>query len=176
MEIMKRALLIVVAAAVACDAEAPIGLDQTSDSLEARPPREVAGIHWARDAAPAKPGGGSPNLLYHGGPVMTAGAYVEAIFWGASWGNAAFVGEKQSGLQSVYGGMGGSTYDATNREYTDAAGAHVGSAVSLAAMHTDLSAPPRNGNKTSPILAKACSTATTLRGDGYYPVYVDTPR
>ena len=45
-------------------------------------------------AKPGGGGGGSPNLIYHGGPVMTAGAYVQPIFWGASWADSGFVGDK----------------------------------------------------------------------------------
>ena len=68
----------------------------TSGSGSAQGPRQIpespmAGIHWARGQAPARPGGGSPNLLYHGGPVMTGGAYVEPIYWGARWSDSAFV-------------------------------------------------------------------------------------
>src|SRR5215471_15077651 len=101
---MNRTLLVLIAAAAACDVEAPLTLDQTSEALEARPPNDVAGVHWARDAAPGRQAGGSPNLLYHGGPVMSSGAYVEAIYWGPSWGNSAFVDDKSTGLQSFYGG------------------------------------------------------------------------
>ncbi|HKA89444.1 MAG TPA: hypothetical protein VKE22_17385 [Haliangiales bacterium] len=108
---------------------------------------------------------------------MTQGAYVEAIFWGTSWSDSTFVADKETGLASFYGGMGNSKYDLTNSEYTDATGAGVGSGVSFAGSHVDLSAVPRRvGSKTSTILAKACSTATVLRTDGYYPVYVDAPR
>jgi hypothetical protein len=136
----------------------------------------MAGIHWARGQAPARPGGGSPNLLYHGGPVMTGGAYVEPIYWGARWSDSAFVSDKISGLQAFYSGFGDTSYDATNGEYTDSSGTHVGSGVTLAVSHVDLSAAPRNGNKTSPILAEVCRTASNLVQEGYYPVYVDTPR
>jgi len=48
--------------------------------------------------------------------------------------------------------------------------------VTLGTDHVDLSAAPRTGNRTTPILNEVCSTATTLVPDGYYPVYVDTPR
>jgi hypothetical protein len=107
---------------------------------------------------------------------MTSGAYVEPIFWGTSWSNSSFAGDKISGIQSFYGGMGGSTYDATNSEYTDSSGAHVGSGVTLGPSHVDTSAAARNGNRTSPILAEACAQASTLVENGYYPVYVDQPR
>lgn len=106
---------------------------------------------------------------------MTNGAYVEPIYWGARWSSSTFVGDKTSGLLSFYSGFGVSSYDATNTEYTDSSD-NVGSGVVVGVTHTDASAAPTNGNKTSPILAEVCSTASNLRADGYYPVYVDTPR
>jgi hypothetical protein len=51
-----------------------------------------------------------------------------------------------------------------------------GRTFTLGGTHVDLSTAPRSGSRTAPILAKACSAAATLRSDGYYPVYTDTPR
>src|SRR5262249_3256809 len=41
---------------------------------------------------------------------------------------------------------------------------------------TDLSSAPKNGNFTSPILAEVCKMIPNPVSNGYYPVYVDTPR
>jgi hypothetical protein len=161
---------------VACEGAVGTTDDQSSTQNDLRPEPPMAGIHWSRDEAGSHQGGGDPHLLYHGGPVMTAGAYVEPIFWGTSWSNSSFAGDKISGIQSFYGGMGGSTYDATNSEYTDSSGAHVGSGVTLGPSHVDTTAAAKNGNRTSPILAEACAQASTLVENGYYPVYVDQPR
>src|SRR5215831_8572517 len=68
-----------------------------------------ARIHWARGEAHAARPNRSPNLLYHGGPVMH-GTTVQPIFWGTNWGNGAFVGDKISGLQTFFSGMSGSSY------------------------------------------------------------------
>jgi len=68
--------------------------------LDAQNPR-MGGIHWARGQAPSARPNKSPNLIYHGGPVMNSGAYVEPIYWGARWGNAAFVADKRDGLQEI---------------------------------------------------------------------------
>jgi hypothetical protein len=136
----------------------------------AEPP--MSGIQWARGEARPGGGGGSPLLTYHGGPVMTTGAYVEPIFWGSS----GFQADKVAGLQSFYAGMGNSTYDATNKEYTQSGGAQVGSSVTLGATYFDPSAAVKNGSRTSPILAEVCSQVTNPRSDGYYPVYIDQPR
>ena len=140
------------------------------------PEPPMAGIHWARDHA-ARPGGGSgsPNLLYHGGPVMRQGAYVEAIYWGTKWSNSTFAGDKRTGLGDFYAGFSNSSYADTNGEYTDSTG-HVGTTVIVGADHVDTSAAPKNGNRTSTILTEVCNQASTLVENGYYPVYVDTPR
>lgn len=140
------------------------------------PEPPMAGIHWARDHAAARPGGGSPNLVYHGGPVMTDGAYVEPIYWGTKWTDASFVNDKMAGLATFYSTIGGSAYAGTNGEYNDSTGSFVDTQVALGVSHVDPSTAPRNGNKTSAILAEVCAQASSLVTNGYYPVYVDTPR
>ena len=117
---------------------------------------------------------GSPDLVYHGGPVQH-GVTVEAIFWGTSWTDATFVGDKIAGLTSFYQGIGGSAYAATNTEYTDASD-NVSSAIGLAGTHVDGSASARNGNRTSAILAEVCKVIANPVSNGYYPVYIDRPR
>src|SRR4051794_13360705 len=70
----------------------------------------VAGVHWAKGEKPkdaGKKSQNSPNLTWHGGPVMSS-ARATAIFWGPSWGNANFRADKMSGLDSFYQGIGGS--------------------------------------------------------------------
>src|SRR5262249_41740502 len=104
---MKRMSLVAWAAlAAACGQGTSEGVGTRQDGLETReePPR--AGIHWARGQSPAHRPPPSPNLVYHGGPVMTSGAYVEPIFWGQSWGSPSFVGDKISGMQSFYSSIG----------------------------------------------------------------------
>jgi hypothetical protein len=174
---MRRFLMILTVAILSliCSSRlAPIHAAQhDSNGVQAQIP-PIAGIHWARGEAPAR-AVKSPNLVYHGGPVMTQGAYVEAIFWGAKWADPAFVGDKMTGLSSFYSGIGSSPYAATNTEYTDSTGA-VSDVVSLGGSHVDLSAAPSNGNRAAPILAEVCRVATNLVPHGYYPVFVDTPR
>lgn len=171
-------LLFCAAPVTACAVDADVDTGTTAQELDpsgagggGEPPD--AKVHLARDHAGAGGAAGtSPNLVAHGGPVMAQGAYVEPIFWGTSWGSP---GDKISGIQSFYGGMGGSPYDATNSEYT-AGGAHVGTGVTLGATHVDLSAAARSGSRTSPILTEVCAQIASPRADGYYPVYTDTPR
>jgi hypothetical protein len=115
----------------------------------------------------------SPNLLYHGGPVMTNGAAVTAIFWGTTWTSSD---PKVAGMSSFYSGVGGTSYLGTNTEYTDSSGGHVSSAVSYAGSLVDPSAAPRGAPKESDILAEVGKLVPSPVANGYYPVYVDTPR
>ena len=134
------------------------------------PPNAV--VHWARGEAPAARPNRSPNLVYHGGPVMH-GTFVEPIFWGPSWNTSP--GDKITGLQTFYGGVGNSSYAATNTEYTDGAG-NVGTGVTLGNSHLDVSTASANGQNTSPILAEVCAQIPNPAANGYYPVYTDRPR
>ncbi len=152
---------------------ASLGAQHDVDSLGAQNPR-IGGVHWARDHAPSPPHR-SPNLTYHGGPVMAGGAHVEPILWGTRWSDSSFAGDKISGLQSFYGGMGFSNYDATNSEYTQTGGQHVGQGVTLGASHFD-SSPSMGGTRSAIILAEVCQLISNPVPDGYYPVYTDTPR
>jgi hypothetical protein len=100
------------------------------------------------------------------------GTAVTAIFWGTSWNNP---GDKISGLFSFYSGIGGSGYIKTNTEYTDGSG-NVSSAVSYSGAIVDLSAAPRRAPRTSAILNEVCAQISNPVANGYYAVYVDTPR
>jgi hypothetical protein len=175
---MNRLMILVLALAPACAVEMT---DTTSDDLDSNgghgggePPD--ARVHYARGEAKPGGGGGSPLLVYHGGPVMTTGAAVQPIFWGPSWANSTFVGDKITGLQTFYGGIGGTSYEGTNTEYTQSGGAHVGTSVSLGAVHIDTSTAAKNGSRTSTILAEVCKEISNPVTNGYYPVYIDNKR
>lgn len=143
------------------------------------PEPPMLGIHWARGVNAA---GGrsskSPLMTYHGGGVMYTSVTLP-IYWGTSWNNPTYVGDKITGLALFYGGEGGSTYAATSDEYTDANG-QVTSASQYLGYVTDYSAAATNGNRTSPILQEVCASLAnhgiTPVANGYYPVYTDTPR
>jgi len=177
---MKRMMILALMLAPACALDVA-DTSSTSDELDSsnghgKAEPVDARVHWAKGAKPGGGGGGSPNLIYHGGPVMAAGASVQPIFWGTSWANASFVADKISGLQTFYGGMGGTSYVGTNSEYTQSNGQHVGTAVTLGAVHIDTSTAARNGSRTSTILAEVCKEITNPVTNGYYPVYIDNPR
>jgi hypothetical protein len=121
-------------------------------------------------------GGGTPNLIYHGGPVITSGTVVRAIFWGTRWSDPAFVSDKISGMASFYSNVGKMAYMATNSEYTDSSGAHVSTAVGYQGSVVDNNPAPSHAPKTSDILAEVDKMIPNPVANGYYPVYVDTPR
>ncbi len=146
--------------------------DRVHEERDVDPP--MAGIHWARDARPTSTSNVSPDLNYHGGPVMH-GMLVEPIFWGPSWANATFVGDKVTGLQTFYSGIASSTYAATTGEYSDSTGPVNTAAVTLGGSVFEYSTAA-NGSRTSAILARACTAVPNPVSNGYYPVYVDTRR
>lgn len=162
-------------------------LGQTADSPAANredlsagvgthePPR--LGIHWARGFEPfarihaAK--GNSPDMTYHGGVILPS-TVSEAIFWGPSWANSSFTGDKISGLDSWYSGFNGSNYAKTSDEYTGSNG-QVGPDLINDHYLVDTSTAA-NGNSTSAIVAEACKEIANPVSNGYYPVYGDVPR
>jgi len=144
------------------------------------PEPPMMGAHWARgvNAAGGHGGSGSPQMTFHGGSVMHTSTTLP-IFWGTSWGNSSFVGDKISGLQSFYQGEGGSGYAGSADEYTDAGGAVTSGSV-YAGSFIDTSAATANGQRTSPVLSEVCKVLSANGQapvtNGYYPVYTDQPR
>ena len=121
----------------------------------------------------ARKHGSSPNLIYHGGDVMSDGAAVTAIFWGTTWNQSTAT---MDGVGSFYAGVGGSSYLGTNTEYTGPTGRHVSTAVSYGGRLVDTSPAPKSAPQTSDILAEVAKMIPRPVANGYYPVYVDTPR
>jgi hypothetical protein len=126
----------------------------------------------------AKPGPGakSPLLLWHNGEILQSTA-VESIFWGTTWASGA--GDKITGLDRFYTGVGGTAYMQTNTEYKGTNG-QVDAAVSYGGHVSDNSAGPTNAPSTTTILAEVAralaANHVTPVANGYYPVYVDLPR
>jgi hypothetical protein len=121
----------------------------------------------------------SANMTYHGGKIMPT-AVSKAIFWGPSWTNATFAGDKISGLDSWYTGHSASNYAKTVDEYTGTNG-QVGATTTHQGHVIDTSTAT-GGNNTSTILAEVCKQITAgnivpdASGNGYYPVYTDVKR
>ena len=147
--------------------------DAKNDHEKAEPP--ALGIHWAKGEAPARTHTTSPDMTYHGGPILPA-TTVTAIFWGPTW--ATSPGDKINGMDLFYQGIGGTSYAGTCNEYTDSSKSQVTSAISYTGHVIDTSTAPSSGNRTSTILAEVCRMvpASQLVPDGYYPVYIDNPR
>lgn len=172
--ILRTGYLILLTSGIALWAQPQNGHDQNAPG---EPP--MMGVHWARGAAAAGgQAGTSPQLIFHNGTVLHTSVTLP-IYWGASWSKASFVQDKISGLGLFYSTEGGSTYAATSNEYTDATGS-VTSVSTYQGSIVDLSAAAKNGNRTSPILQEVCTALAahnvTPVKNGYYPVYVDTPR
>jgi len=138
-------------------------------------------VQWARGHKPelgGKGGGGtagkfSPLMTNHGGPILTS-TVTQAIFWGTSWSES--VGDKISGLDKFYSGVGGSSYARSNTEYTGTNG-QVTDAISYLGHVIDNTAAPSGAPTTSSILGEVCKVVgSSAQANGFYAVYVDQPR
>lgn len=169
-----------VSAVLACGGSTGVDTSSTSGNLHAQagggqPDPPMLGIHWARGQT--RPGGsGGPDMTWHGGEIMNTAA-TTAIWWGTS--SAASAGDKIAGIDSWYQGYGGSRYAQTTTEYTGTNGrvspvtTHLGHII-------DTSAAPAHSIRTSVINDEVCNAlaASSISpvANGYYAVYVDTPR
>ena len=154
----------------------------SSQDLNIQTESPMLGIHWtrgfepnaraAREAKTVRPRS-SPNMTYHGGQIVPS-ANAEAIFWGTSW--PGYTGDKISGMDTWYKGFSNSNYAQTSDEYTSSNG-QVGPIVNYGGHVIDSSASAGGGN-TSVILNEVCKAIKNPdpSGNGYYPVYTDTPR
>src|SRR3954447_17134188 len=127
---------------------------------------------------PARPGGGGhvALLTWHNGPVMHSTTVIP-VYWGSRWSTSSFVGDKVSGLDTLYGRVGGTGYLHTNAEYTDGSGHVNTSTVSKSSNFTDTSAAPSGAPSTSQVLAEVAKvTGNRPVANAYYPVYSDQPR
>jgi hypothetical protein len=115
------------------------------------------------------------NMTNHGGPILT-GTSVQSIFWGASWANSSFVGDKQTGLDSFYAGFGGSKYASSNTEYTSSNGRVLSGTVASLGHLVDTSAGPTAAPSTAQIVAEVSKVVSNPVAGGYYPVYTDLRR
>jgi hypothetical protein len=171
-------------------AAALLVISVVSSPVSASPPGELApGAHPAANAQAsdrvvyqydrgesaaraAKPSSGSAALMtYHGGKILTS-TVTRAIFWGTSW--ATDSSDKVAGIDSWYGGFGGSSYAGTNTEYNDSS-AFVGTGSTYTGHDVDTSAAS-GGQNSSAILAEVARRVSNPVTNGYYAVYTDLPR
>jgi hypothetical protein len=134
---------------------------------------DAHGLAFARGQAGSHGPASHVQLLFHNGAIMTS-ASVQAIFWGTSWSNSTFVGDKITGLASFYSGIGGSKYIATNTEYTGTNG-QVTTTVSNGGSVTDLTSAGSKDPGTTGVLAEVARAIAHPVANGYYPVYTDIP-
>ena len=139
----------------------------------------ASGFVPARDAHAAGPAGGGKvfPLKWGGGPVMHSTTVVP-VYWGTKWSNSSFKGDKVTGLDTFYNGVGGTAYAHTNSEYTDGSGQHVNTAdVSKSANQIDTTATPAGAPSTTAVLNEVAKmTGGNPIAGAYYPVYSDQPR
>jgi len=140
----------------------------------------MLGVHWSREmhGAQAHFARRSANMTYHGGKIMPT-AITQAIFWGPSWANAGFAGDKITGLDTWYSGHSNSNYSKTVTEYTDTvAGGHTVGAATTHLGHLIDTSTASGGANTATILAEVCKVVTNPdpSGNGYYAVYTDVKR
>jgi hypothetical protein len=146
-----------------------IAQDVNKNPNKKEPP--VLGPHWAREYAHQHQAGSSPDMTYHGGPILPS-ATVKAIFWGSSW--PSYTGDEITGMDTFYNGVSGTSYAATVDEYTGGS-SQVGSSITYQGHLIDASSVPRHPS-TSSVLAEVCKMVPKPVTNGYYPVYVDRPR
>jgi hypothetical protein len=178
---MKLATSLLTCLVIASPAWAQSDKSANTETRDTRPEPPMLGKHLAKGLhKPAPPSGlgkRSPNLVYHNGPVIVTSPEIRPIFWGTKWNDSAFVGDKINGVVLFYAGATGSAYLTSNTEYTNGSGTHVVGTVTSAAGVVDGTAAPSGSPSTSAILAEVCKAiGNNVKTNGYYPVYVDTPR
>jgi hypothetical protein len=173
MKIRHRHVLsvLLLASTIAVVALAVSAADAAGPSINAGPQAGIVWTHGLTNAAGHARHTSSPNLLYHGGPVMTQTTEVYPIFWGTSFGS-----DVMSGIDSFYGGVGNTNYAKTNTEYTNGSRQFVVPGVHANGHVTDTTAAPTQAPQTSAILAEVARMYPDPTPNAYYPVYIDQPR
>jgi hypothetical protein len=136
----------------------------------------ASGIVHARGAHNKAPGRHYQLLLWNGGPVIHSTAVVP-VFWGTSWSNSSFSGDKVTGLDYWYSHVGGTAYLHTNSEYYDGSGNVNTTSVSKSGDLNDFTATPAGAPSTSQVLDEVRKvTGGHPVANAYYPVYSDQRR
>ena len=115
-------------------------------------------------------GGGSALMTLHGGNVLTSNKTM-AIFWGA-WGNP---GDVITGVDSFFGGWGGSGMAGDSTEYNGTTNGNVTTASSYLGHTLDTSSPPSKALSTSGAVTEACKiTGNNPDPNAVYFIYTST--
>lgn len=109
-------------------------------------------------AAKSKPGGGG-NLAYHGGPIQPAPkTYV--VYWGSAWTSGGDPNGMASYLNNFLGHVGGTSWNASVTQYTQADGTHVGNpANNFGGSYVDTTSNPPSSPTQSQMAAEAVKAA-----------------
>jgi hypothetical protein len=141
-------------------------------------------VHATRDESARRHGAGTTStssaaMTFHGGNVLPHVA-ARVVLAGAKWRDPAFAADKITGLDSFYGGYGGSTYAATADEYIGANGL-VGAALRYQGHDAPLPASV-DGTSMAAVANAACaefasgSFQAETGGTQYIAVYSDMKR
>ena len=128
-------------------------------------------VFWARGAGPALPLG---LMTWHGGDVLTA-SKTYAIYWGPSWNNATFAGDKITGLTAFLQGWSGSAYAGTLTEYSGANG-QITSTSTFEGGVIDASTPPAGPPGDATLIAEVASLVAIPDPQTLYLIYGTTTR
>jgi hypothetical protein len=180
--IERRGLIVLRRIGVALAVTATAAALTSAPALAQRPHRLEADAGPAMGHVPARAAhssGGNKttsrvNMTWHNGQIMQS-SVTEAVFWGTSWSNSSFVGDKISGLDSWYSGYDSSHYAGTTTEYNGTNG-YVTASSTYNGHHIDTNAAPSGAPTTTQVINEVASQITNPVPNGYYPVYVDTPR
>jgi hypothetical protein len=166
-----------VVAAAACVA----GIAAATSSARVGNPPAALDAKPAHGFIPSKHASRAPRsrvlqLAWHGGAVMHATTVVP-VYWGSRWSISSFAGDKVTGLNTLYSGIGGTAYVRTNGEYSDGSGSVNTSSIARSGNLTDTSATPSGAPSTTAVLQEVAKvTGNHPVANAYYPVYSDQPR
>jgi hypothetical protein len=113
----------------------------------------------------------SVNMVSHGGAILVANK-TQAIFWGTSW--TSYTGDIVTGLDTFFGGFGGSNYAKASTEYTGTNG-QVTAASSYLGHVIDATAAPSKALSVTSAVAEACKvTNNNPDPNALYLIYTET--
>jgi hypothetical protein len=110
-------------------------------------------------------------MVSHGGAILVANK-TQAIFWGTSW--TSYTGDIVTGLDTFFGGFGGSNYAKASTEYTGTNG-QVTAASSYLGHVIDATAAPSKALSVTSAVAEACNvTNNNPDPNALYLIYTET--
>lgn len=170
----KTAIALAVAATAAGLTALPAQAAKHPDGMDVIKAGDMHGQVPAKGAKAGARHGGTPNMTWHGGPIMTSTTTVNPIFWGTSW--ASYSGDKETGIKAFYQGYSNSNYAKTSDEYSGSNGKVGASILTVNDPIVDTSQAPAHAPSTTTILAEVKKYFPNPDPAAYYPVYVDTFR